>query len=408
MTTVIDIRSAERVLERVRINLRRRDKFAIFSGILSVGVSEVVEDDECPTACTDGRNEKYGRGFIESLPDEKMVAFVVMHEAGGHKMAQDLSVYRALFKIDPQLANAACDYRINQMLVDIDPGEQYIAFPRKPDGTRIGLLEPKYRGWTTKEIFDDLRKQKEETGKTPGENFDEHDWSAGDQLSQAEKQELEQEIERAIAQGKIAHERAVKAGAGSNNLPISLTELIRPKVDWRAQLAEYMRSQCVAKETSTWRKANRRFIGEGIYIPSLIGERVGCVAIGYDTSASNMAPAAVKACMSEVKGLLDSVKPEATHLIYWDTEVKRHEVYTDGNREMLLTSTKPTGGGGTAPRCMAKFLRENHIKPQCIIMITDGEINDWGDNWEAPILWVVVNKTSYTAPVGKTIQIKEV
>ena len=211
----MDIHSAERTLTRVRVNLRRRDQFAIFAGILSVGTVEIEDDAaKVPTACTNGRDEKYGRAFIESL-DDKMVAFVVLHEAGGHKMAQDLSVYKALFKIDPQLANAACDYRINQMLVDIDPGEQYIAFPRKPDGTRIGLLEPKYRGWTTKEIFDDLRKQKEETGKTPGENFDEHDWSAGDQLSQAEKQELEQEIERAIAQGKIAHERAVKAGAGA-------------------------------------------------------------------------------------------------------------------------------------------------------------------------------------------------
>ena len=102
MTSVIDIHSAERVLERVRINLRRRDKFAIFSGILSVGTSEVVEDDECPTACTDGCNEKYGRGFVESLKDEKMVAFVVLHEAAAsilldHDFERSISLLTSRF-----------------------------------------------------------------------------------------------------------------------------------------------------------------------------------------------------------------------------------------------------------------------------------------------------------------------
>jgi predicted metal-dependent peptidase len=270
------------------------------------------------------------------------------------------------------------------------------------------LLDPKYVGWTTKEIFNDLRKQKEETGKGPGDNFDVHDWEGLDQLSPDEKQALTQEVERAIAQGKIAKDRADKAGGGTGSLPLSLTEMLRPKVDWRAQLSDFVRSQCQAKDTSTWRKPNRRFIGEGIYIPTLIGERVGCAVVGYDTSSSNMSPASVQACMSEVKGLLDAVKPEATHLIYWDTEVNGHEVYTDANRSMMLTSTKPKGGGGTSPKCLSKYLRENHIKPDCIIMLTDGEISDWGTDWPAPILWVVINRTTYTAPVGKTIQIKEV
>lgn len=404
----MDIHSVERTLTRVRVNLRRRDQFAIFAGILSVGTIEIEDDAaKVPTACTNGRDEKYGRAFIESL-DDKMVGFVVLHEAGGHKMAQDLLVYKALFKIDPECANAACDYRINQMLTDLDPGEQYIAMPRLPDGTRIGLLDPKYVGWTTKEIFNDLRKQKEETGKGPGDNFDVHDWEGLDQLSEADKQALTQEVERAIAQGKIAKDRADKAGGGTGSLPLSLTEMLRPRVDWRAQLSDFVRSQCQAKDTSTWRKPNRRFIGEGIYIPTLIGERVGCAVVGYDTSSSNMSPASVQACMSEVKGLLDAVKPEATHLIYWDTEVKGHEVYTDANRSMMLTSTKPKGGGGTDPKCLSKYLRENHIKPDCIIMLTDGEISDWGTDWPAPILWVVINRTTYTAPVGKTIQIKEV
>ena len=416
--TTIDIKSAERVLTRAKVNLRRHKQFAIFSGIMAVGTTSI--EDDIPSACTDGRNEKYGRAFIEAL-DDKMVAFVVLHEAS-HKMGQDLTTYRALFKEDPRLANAACDFRINQMLVDLDPGEQHIAFPRKPDGTRWGLLDAKYKGWSTKEIYDDLKKQKDQLKKQkdqnggggggggggPGENFDQHDWKALEQLSQEEQQALAQEIERAISQGKIAQERANQAGDGSSNTPLSLLDLLKPKVNWRAELSEFVRSQCYGKDTSSWRRPNRRFLSMDVYMPSLIAERIGCVAIGMDTSASNMSPESVTACMTEIKNILDTVKPEATHLIYWDTQVAGHEVYNDGNREMMLTSTKPKGGGGTNPRCMSKYLKDNHIKPECIIMLTDGEIYDWGNDWEAPTLWVVINRRSYTSPVGKTIQIKEV
>jgi hypothetical protein len=77
----------------------------------------------------------------------------------------------------------------------------------------------------------------------------------------------------------------------------------------------------------------------------------------------------------------------------------------------LVTSTKPAGGGGTDPRCMMKYLKEQNIKPECIIQLTDGYIGGaWGDEWEAPIMWVIT-ESSYSsskivAPVGKTIHIK--
>jgi hypothetical protein len=51
-------------------------------------------------------------------------------------------------------------------------------------------------------------------------------------------------------------------------------------------------------------------------------------------------------------------------------------------------------------------LKEKQIKPDAIVMLTDGEIHNWG-NWESPILWVISNDTKITAPVGKTINLEE-
>ncbi len=39
---------------------------------------------------------------------------------------------------------------------------------------------------------------------------------------------------------------------------------------------------------------------------------------------------------------------------------------------------------------MSKYIDEVHLNPDCIIMLTDGEIYNWG-NWKHPILWAITN-----------------
>ena len=76
----------------------------------------------------------------------------------------------------------------------------------------------------------------------------------------------------------------------------------------------------------------------------------------------------------------------------------------------LVSSTRPMGGGGTDPRAMMHHLKKERIQPECIIMLTDGEIYDWGNEWESPIMWVICNRyrgDRITAPVGKTVHIKD-
>ena len=141
----------------------------------------------------------------------------------------------------------------------------------------------------------------------------------------------------------------------------------------------------------------------------MIGERVGSLAIGIDTSGSISGPEITR-FLSEVKGIADDVHPEKIDLIYWDSAVAGHEEYGEFDMPNMLASTKPVGGGGTDPRAMMTYLKEKRITPECIIMLTDGEIYDWGSEWEAPIMWVICNRyrnESITAPVGKTVHIKE-
>jgi len=395
----------ERKLRKVKVGLMRKPEFALWSGVMMVGTTSL--SDDIPTAYTNGRDEVYGRELVKNL-NEKELGFVILHETL-HKAFRHLTTWRKLFDEDAHLANAACDYVINLMLVEMDPNETNIAFPMK-DGERFGLYEPKYKGMNARQVFNLLKQdQKDGNGGGGGDGFDEHDWGAANGLSQAETQELEREIDRAIRQGQIAQQKATGKGAGSIDRAIG--ELLAPKVDWREVLREFVSTVCSAKDASSWRRVNRRFIGNDIYLPTMIGERVGRIAVGIDTSGS-ISGAEINRFLSEVQSITQHVRPETLDLIYWDSRVASHEEYGDHGADMdsLVASTKPKGGGGTDPTSMMRYLKQHKIEPECIIMLTDGEIHDWGNDWNAPVLWVICNAyrgKSITAPNGKTVHIEE-
>ena len=391
----------ERKLKKVKIALMRNPLFAFWSGIMMVGKTILSEDT--PTACTNGRDEWYGREFVKNLK-EKELAFVVLHE-NMHKGLRHLTTWRKLHKEDPQLANAACDFVINLMIVDMDPNEQVVAIPKKPDGSVMGCLDKKYAKMTAKQVFDSLKK--EGYSGNGGGGFDDHDWDGAQELSKEEQQELEREIDQAIRQGMIAQQKAIGKGAG--DLHREIGELLEPQVDWREVLREFVTSTCSAKDTSSWRRVNRRFLGSDTYLPTMVGERVASITVGIDTSGS-ISPTDINRFLSEVQAIATDVSPEKLDLIYWDSRVAQHETYDETDMPNIVTSTKPKGGGGTDPTAMMKYMNKNSIKPECIIMLTDGEIYDWGNEWDAPILWVICNGYrggSITAPVGKTVHIKE-
>jgi predicted metal-dependent peptidase len=73
----------------------------------------------------------------------------------------------------------------------------------------------------------------------------------------------------------------------------------------------------------------------------------------------------------------------------------------------IVSSTQPKGGGGTDPTCMIDYMQEKGIKPEAIIILTDGHIDRWGDNWNAPVLWTIVRNKKTYAPIGKTIHVRE-
>ena len=392
--------TVEQLIQKDHVALMKDPKYCLYSGIIMIGRTEVKDD--VPTACTDGRNTYYGRDYMAKQASNKRKG-VILHE-NLHKAFRHTTVWRHLFKENPNMANMACDYVINLMIMDGDNN-----FVSLPDGA---LLDHKYKGLDAGTVYRMIKEEAkggtvhvktvgDQEGKDVpvieiGNGLDEHDWESAEGMTNEEKETLAKDIDQALRQG------AILAGKMSANVPREISDVLEAKVDWREAMREFVTSFCADKDESTWRRPSRRWIGQDVYMPSMIGESVGRIVIGIDMSGS-IGDEEVGQFLGEVKKICDTVKPEGIDLLYWDTRVCQHEKYEQDQLDNLLASTKPRGGGGTDPQCIVDYMNNKKIKAECAVILTDGYVGSWGEGWLCPTLWGIT--TDVTSEIGKTVRV---
>jgi predicted metal-dependent peptidase len=416
MNAAVELDKVERKYKRVRISLMRDATLMALGPVMRLGKQYIVDD--FPTACTDGVNERYGRAFVSAL-EERPLGFVILHETY-HKLCRHLSIYKKLWEEDPRRANMATDHWINLKLDKLGKTCNLIEMPRYTEallallppqegkglGDYLGLLDHKYDGMTVVEIFralkEEQKSEKGEQGEGPS-GFDDHDWEGGQSMPKEEQEKMREEIERAIREGEMI---AKKYGKGSAGSELGLDDLLKPKVDWRAQLRDFVRSTCRKMEQSTWRRPNRRFLHQGIIMPTMQGKQIKSLGVCVDASGSMFCgnPTPFKRVMSEIDALTKQLGIDTLHLIYWDGAVCAHETYTPTSIGGWLKATQPRGGGGTNPACITPWLKEKGIKLDAAVVLTDGEVPGWGQ-WTVPVLWLITGKAQ--AGVGKTIHVED-
>ncbi len=413
MLTIGKQLTAEERLSKAVVAIMGHPRYTALAGVLMIG-EKTIEDD-IPTACTNGRDVKYGRAFVDGLTDAQLRG-LVLHEDEGHKLHRHLEIWKWMYDIDPHLANCACDYVINIKIVDDNKED---GFAQLPEG---GLVDARFRGMDSAQVFNILRKEQEEQSQDDqgdgsqgnesggdgepssspggdGAGFDEHDWEGAQSLSDEDKRELARDIDEAIRQGAMA---AGKMGGTGNR---DLDEVLQPQVDWREVLREFIQNTCAGNDYSTYARPNRRLMSQGIIMPSGISEQVGELVIAIDTSGS-VGQQELTAFLSEVKGVCDTVKPDKLRLLYWGSNVVGDEAYDMHELDNLVKSTKPMGGGGTDVNCVTQYMTDEGIKPQACIVLTDGYLySGWGD-WTCPVLWAILDNRDAVPDEGKVVHIK--
>jgi predicted metal-dependent peptidase len=399
--------TADQRLPKAVVKLMAHPTYAPLSSVLMIG--ERTVRDDIPTACTNGRDEMYGRAYVDGLIDAEL-RFLIVHECY-HKLFRHLIVYKWVADTyGHRIANMAMDYVINLKIKDENPD----GFCVMPEG---GLCDEKYRGMATPEVAkllasDDQQQQQQQPEDGDGDGgdgsgtpdntsggMDAHDWDGAQELTADEQQQLEREIDDALRQGALA---ASKTGKGGGNRAVD--DLLKPKVDWRAVLREFAMSKCSGGHQMTYRRPNRRMAYTGTYLPSTYDDRVDEIVFCLDTSGS-IGRDTLTRFMSELIGVCAMCKPKRVRILYWGTEVAGDEVYETHEIPNILRMTKPVDGGGTDAKCITDYMKAKRIKPQAAIVLTDGYVWDsWGD-WDCPVLWCILDNKRAKPTTGKALHI---
>ena len=345
----------------------------------SVAINMPFELDEATeTAATNGKRVKFNPKFIEGLTDEEL-KFLVAHECL-HPMLEHN--YRRNGR-SPMRWNKACDYVINHLL-DQEKIGKFI---------QGGCLDSNIYNagnGTSDGIFNILP---EDGGNGGGDG----PGGAGNDLEDGEGSPAEQQQEAAEWKVKVAQaaQAAKMMGKLSANMQRFVDEVLQPKVDWRDVLRRFV--QKAKTDERTFARPNRRFLSQGLYLPSMTGEVLGEIVIAVDCSGS-IGQREINEFATEVKSLKEDGNPSALHVVYFDSEVSHYE-YFGRDDEVHIEAH---GGGGTAFSPIFKYLDDNAIVPVACVVLTDLCCDDFGNVPDYPVLWV--SNHSDKAPWGEVVK----
>ena len=148
-------------------------------------------------------------------------------------------------------------------------------------------------------------------------------------------EEQAREWDVAVNQATTVARQAGKVPAGLNR---TLEGAAEASVDWREMLRRLW-SDTIPADYS-WMRPNRRHVWAGLYLPGVIREGVGEIAIAVDCSGSVNARQ-LRLFEAEVRSILEGQRPERVHVLYFDAEVQKVETYESGQPVHL----NPVGAG---------------------------------------------------------------
>lgn len=323
--------------------------------------------------------------IVNVLPKHSLY-FIVAHEIMHivllhHFRMQKLPKYKDITKV-----NFAQDYAINIILHD--EGFQV------PDAPYGPLLEKSYRGMSAEQIFEVLP----DTPPTPEMLISSNIGTVVNENTSPEQTKLDERlIKQSIAEAKDASKM-------QGRLPGSIEEIVEEvleiKIDWKAELSIYFKER--VRDGYTWSRPNRRFINEGIYLPSHLEVPTGDIVVCIDTSGS-LDNDQLAEFMSELNGILQFAKPKKVTVVQCDTVIHSIEEYTPADYPIKVTAE---GRGGTDFNPVFNQIASGDIdEPSVLVYFTDLWSNFPKEEPHYSVLWLVSENDKANAPFGTTIHI---
>lgn len=353
-----------------------------FFGALALRL-KVAENDKIEKTMCDGTTFYYNPKYIDSLTLEQVkgtMAQAVMHPAMLHHTRRGHREEKKWQK--------ATDYSINGIIqragFTLPPGE---------------LVDPKFDGQTAEHIFTQLPDEPKGGGSGEGDSgggccdVGDAPGEGGDKATESERKNEEVQWKIAVSQAAYVAKQQGKLPADMERM---LDELMAPQMPWKEILRRFMTER--ANDDFSWRKGNRRFISQGLYLPSRESEASGEIVVCIDTSGS-IGQKELTEFGSEIQGIIEEVRPSKTIVIYCDAQVNK--VVEFGPHDPVILEA--VGGGGTDFRPPFHYLRKHGIVPKALVYLTDG-YGSFPEEHEVdfPTLWCI-NNEQVTSPIGESL-----
>ena len=370
-TATLDMKKLTTKLAKAKTSLILEHPFI---GTIALNMPFVF-DESIPTAATNGKRVAFNPEFVDSLTDEE-VKFLVAHECM-HPMLEHN--YRRGER-QPRRWNMAADYVINKLLIDDNIG-------RMP---KVGLHDPNIYtagGGTSEGIYNILPEQDEDSGADGlMDNCEDGDGGPAEQGQQQAEWKVK------VAQ---AAQAAKMMGKMSANMQRLVDQVLQPKVDWRDVLQRFLVK--ARTDQRSFSRFNRRFIAQGLYLPSVSGEQMGEIVFAVDCSGS-ITQDTINQFAAEISIVKDDLMPARIHVLYFDSEVSHVESYEQHDD----LDIKPHGGGGTDFAPVFDKIIELGLDPVAIVFLTDLCCHSFGNQPDAPVLWVTTDPGK--APWGEVVE----
>lgn len=358
-----------------------------FFGALALRLTP-VESKRTKTMSTDGTSLFYSPEYIETLTDAQLVgiyAHEVMHPAMNHHTRR---AHR-----DPKLWNKAADYAINPVLTE--------AGFTLPDGA---LDDPRYAGQSAEAIYSQLSQEQEQDEPQSGAGDDSEGEGEPDPLADVPGAILDAPAgteSESEADWQVATTQAAQVARMMGTLPSGLAQAVagavRAKADPWAILRRFV--QQTASADYSWKRPNRRYISQGIYLPELRSETMPPLVLIIDSSGSTRSWQEM--FCGEIAALAEEYQPERVYVIHADAAVHQMDVFERGERVEI---GQVMGQGGTDFRPAFDHIDAEQIQPACAIYLTDGEGSYPEHSPDYPVLWAMT--TDHAAPWGETVRLE--
>jgi predicted metal-dependent peptidase len=372
--------------------------------------------DFLPTAATNGTRMYFNPKFLHRMPVPH-VAFVIAHESI-HVLRADPDMMSRKRWADGspiasiKLLNIALDHWINLTLKS--EGLQ-------PPTTIQICADPKFSGWTVRQIYDHLLAESpEESEEGDGDDDADSEGSSkpGDPskpgkpgkpgkpkgaggIGEADDVMVQPLTAEELAEHRIKVRSSAEAARSQGKLPGWADNLIQkqasPKIQFRDLLEAWLHDT-FAKDDLSWRRLNRHYLPD-FFAPTTCGTTFGNLMIFMDTSGScwNDAPL----FLSLVNKALKQLRPVTTTLQQFDDGLQGPPHIFKPGETLDSSKVKIYGCGGTSFIPCFDSVARGTTQYDGVIMLTD-LLGTFPKNPPPyPVLWVSTVAGS-KAPFGTT------